>query len=336
MNNFSDIIGNEQIIKSIRRVLKNKMISHAYIIAGEEGGGKKMLANAFAKTLLCETDGDEPCDQCISCRTFDGGNNPDIIYVHPVKTKGISVDDIREQVTSTVNIKPYNHRYKIYIMPNADTMTQQAQNALLKTLEEPPEYAVFFLLAENIYAFLPTIMSRCVLFNIKPVPAFKIKNYLLERKLADEQADMVAEYAQGSIGKAIRFAESEEFSAMRQKVTETLSGIKNAPYYVLTEAAKELAANNDAADITDMIYLWQRDVLAYKITEDKNCIIEKDMTDRIVDEARNNSYEALCGVPEFIMKTKKYLKQNVNSQFALEMLFINIKGELVDDRSSRS
>ena len=215
-------------------------------------------------------------------------------------------------------------------------MTQQAQNALLKTLEEPPEYAVFFLLAENIYAFLPTIMSRCVLFNIKPVPAFKIKNYLLERKLADEQADMVAEYAQGSIGKAIRFAESEEFSAMRQKVIETLSGIKNAPYYVLTEAAKELAANNDAADITDMIYLWQRDVLAYKITEDKNCIIEKDMTDRIVDEARNNSYEALCGVPEFIMKTKKYLKQNVNSQFALEMLFINIKGELVNDRSSRS
>ena len=101
-------------------------------------------------------------------------------------------------------------------------------------------------------------------------------------------------------------------------------------------AAKELAANNDAADITDMIYLWQRDVLAYKITEDKNCIIEKDMTDRIVDEARNNSYEALCGVPEFIMKTKKYLKQNVNSQFALEMLFINIKGELVNDRSSRS
>ncbi|MBD9220244.1 MAG: DNA polymerase III subunit delta, partial [Clostridiales bacterium] len=141
MNNFSDIIGNEQIIKSIRCVLKNKMISHAYIIAGEEGGGKKILANAFAKTLLCENGGDEPCDNCISCRTFDGGNNPDIIYVHPVKTKGISVDDIREQVTSTVNIKPYNHRYKIYIMPNADTMTQQAQNALLKTLEEPPEYA---------------------------------------------------------------------------------------------------------------------------------------------------------------------------------------------------
>ena len=331
MLNFQEIIGHDQIKEHFQKAIEYNKVSHAYILTGEAGMGRKSLANAFALTLLCEKGKTEPCMECHACKQVLSGSHPDLIYVSHEKPGTIGVDDIRKQINDTIMIRPYSSYYKIYIVDEAEKMTQQAQNALLKTLEEPPEYAVFFLLAENIYAFLPTIMSRCVLFNIKPVPAFKIKNYLLERKLVDEQADMVAEYAQGSIGKAIRFAESEEFSAMRQKVIETLSGIKNAPYYVLTEAAKELAAN-----ITDMIYLWQRDVLAYKITEDKNCIIEKDMTDRIVDEARNNSYEALCGVPEFIMKTKKYLKQNVNSQFALEMLFINIKGELVNDRSSRS
>lgn len=168
MYSFKEIEGNEHIIKSMRRAVKNKMVSHAYIISGAEGSGKKLIASAFAKALLCDERADEPCCKCVSCRTFDGGNNPDMIYVYPKKTKALSVDDVREQITSDVNIKPYNHDYKIYMIPKADTLTVQAQNALLKTLEEPPEYAVFILLAENTAAFLPTVLSRCVLFDIKP------------------------------------------------------------------------------------------------------------------------------------------------------------------------
>ena len=331
------IYGNHNLIRTLETMTERDRTAHTVLFYGENGTGKKTIAEYYIHLLMCNDKKDgKPCFNCKACHNISDNIHPDVITAEKSgKLGGYSVETVKK-ICSDVFIRPNNSDKKVYIFKDCNNMDERSQNTLLKIIEEPPEYAVFFLLAENIYAFLPTIMSRCVLFNIKPVPAFKIKNYLLERKLADEQADMVAEYAQGSIGKAIRFAESEEFSAMRQKVIETLSGIKNAPYYVLTEAAKELAANNDAADITDMIYLWQRDVLAYKITEDKNCIIEKDMTDRIVDEARNNSYEALCGVPEFIMKTKKYLKQNVNSQFALEMLFINIKGELVNDRSSRS
>ena len=329
MYSFEDITGNEQIIKSIRSAVRNKMVSHAYIISGAEGSGKKLLASAFAKTLLCDANGDRPCGACVSCRTFDGGNNPDMIYVYPKKTKALSVDDVREQITSDVNIKPYSHSYKIYMIPKADTLTVQAQNALLKTLEEPPEYAVFILLAENTGAFLPTILSRCVLFDIKPLSNDSVKNYLAVKGLADEKTAYVyAEYAQGSIGKAIMFAESEEFSEMRGCVSAVLRDIGILSYFELTEAAKRLETFKDLTDITDMIYMWYRDVFVYKITGKEEFIIEKDLISAVKAEAGRVSYDGLYRIPGLIMESKKHIKQNVNFVFALEMLFINIKGEL--------
>lgn len=329
MYSFKEIEGNEHIIKSMRRAVKNKMVSHAYIISGAEGSGKKLIASSFAKTLLCDERADEPCCKCVSCRTFDGGNNPDMIYVYPKKTKALSVDDVREQITSDVNIKPYNHDYKIYMIPKADTLTVQAQNALLKTLEEPPEYAVFILLAENTAAFLPTVLSRCVLFDIKPLPNDTVKNYLVAKGKADDKSSSVyAEYSQGSIGKAIMFAESEEFAEMRSSVSSVLKDMGRLSYFELTEAAKKLEAFKDLTDITDMIYMWYRDVLAYKITGKEERIIEKDLISAVKVEAGRVSYEGLYRIPKLIMESKKQIKQNVNFVFALEMLFINIKGEL--------
>ena len=252
-----------------------------------------------------------------------------MIYVYPKKTKALSVDDVREQITSDVNIKPYNHDYKIYMIPKADTLTVQAQNALLKTLEEPPEYAVFILLAENTAAFLPTVLSRCVLFDIKPLPNDTVKNYLVAKGKADDKSSSVyAEYSQGSIGKAIMFAESEEFAEMRSSVSSVLKDMGRLSYFELTEAAKKLEAFKDLTDITDMIYMWYRDVLAYKITGKEERIIEKDLISAVKAEAGRVSYEGLYRIPKLIMESKKQIKQNVNFVFALEMLFINIKGEL--------
>src|SRR5699024_725727 len=121
--------------------------------------------------------GTEPCGHCRSCSAFDSGNHPDIVYVRPTK-KTLGVDDVREQILENVSLKQYRYRYKIYIVEQADTMTVQAQNALLKTLEEPPAYAVFLLLAENQTAFLPTILSRTVTLHIRPLPDTMVADYL--------------------------------------------------------------------------------------------------------------------------------------------------------------
>ncbi|MCD8156749.1 MAG: hypothetical protein LUD53_04795 [Clostridiales bacterium] len=195
MAGFQDIIGHEQIIAHFKNAIAMDKVSHAYILDGPEHAGKRMLAEAFAMTLQCETvqgvcsgaeeaaeqvtlfslpeetdfgvsqaararaAATEPCMECRSCVQALGKNQPDIIYVTHVKT-GISVDDIREQVNADICVKPYSSRYKVYIIDEAETMNVQAQNALLKTLEEPPAYAVILLLTTNADAFLPTIRSR--------------------------------------------------------------------------------------------------------------------------------------------------------------------------------
>ena len=140
MANFKDIIGQDQIKTHLLDGILQGNISHAYIINGETGSGRRLLASALTKALLCEnrsTQGDA-CGVCKSCKQADSNNHPDVRFVTHEKAS-ISVDDIREQLINDITIKPYSSAYKIYIIPDANKMTEQAQNALLKTIEEPPE-----------------------------------------------------------------------------------------------------------------------------------------------------------------------------------------------------
>ena len=146
MKGFKDVIGHNDIIQYIQNAVSQDKVSHAYILNGERGSGKKMLADLFAMTLQCEEHTPNPCGECHSCKQAKSGNHPDIIHVTHEKPNTISVDDIRTQVNNDIVIKPYSSPYKIYIIPEADLLSVQAQNALLKTIEEPPAYAVIFLL----------------------------------------------------------------------------------------------------------------------------------------------------------------------------------------------
>ena len=162
MANFGDIIGHEDIVKHFKSSIEMEKVSHAYILNGERGVGKKTLASVVAKSLQCESGEPDPCGKCKSCLQAETGNQPDIIWVGHEKPDGISVEEIRTQIVNDISLKPYSSMYKIYIVPDAQLMNSQAQNALLKTLEEPPEYAVIMLLTNNVNKFLPTILRRCI------------------------------------------------------------------------------------------------------------------------------------------------------------------------------
>ena len=142
MAGFADIIGHEQIISHLKNAIAADKISHAYILNGPDKAGKKMLAEAFAMTLQCEAHGDEPCMECHSCKQAVSHNQPDIIYVTHEKPNTLSVEDIRTQLVNDIEVKPYSSKYKVYIIDEAEKMNPQAQNAMLKTIEEPPAYAV--------------------------------------------------------------------------------------------------------------------------------------------------------------------------------------------------
>ena len=270
MGSFKDVVGHKDILKYISSAVENNRVSHAYILNGERGSGKKMLANLFAMTLLCETGDNEPCGKCHSCKQAEGGNHPDIIRVTHEKPNSISVDDIRTQVNNTVDIKPYQGPYKVYIIPQADMMTPQAQNAILKTIEEPPSYAVFLLLTENAETLLPTINSRCVMLKLRNIKDTLIKKYLMENlEIPDYKADMCTAFAQGNMGRAIMLANSDHFNEIREEAVQLLKHISEMELNEIVAAVKNISVYKlEITDYLDIIMIWYRDVLLYKATKE--------------------------------------------------------------------
>ena len=327
MEGFKDILGHEQIISHLQNAITTDKVSHAYIINGPDKSGKRMLAEAFAAALQCEEKGCEACGTCHSCKQAEGRNQPDIIYVGHEKPNTISVDDIRTQVNNDIVIKPYGSRYKVYIVDEAEKMNVQAQNALLKTIEEPPAYAVILLLTTNADAFLPTILSRCVTLNIKAVPDEQIKKFLMRRyQVPDYQADVCVAFAQGNVGKAIQLASSEDFNELKAATLQLMKRVKEIDLYEMTEAVRQIGEYKlQINDYFDLMMIWYRDVLMFKATGDVNSLIFKDEVYDIKRQAEKSSYNGIERILRALEKAQVRLGANVNFDLVIELLLLAIK-----------
>lgn len=327
MLSFQEIVGHDQIKEHFQKAIEAHKVSHAYILTGEAGMGRKSLANAFALTLLCEKGKREPCMECHACKQVLSGNHPDLIYVHHEKPNSIGVDDIREQINNTIMVRPYSSYYKIYIVDEAEKMTQQAQNALLKTIEEPPSYAIIILLTTNQDAFLPTILSRCVQLKLKPLRDFVVKSYLVEHlQVPEADADIYAAFARGNLGKAITIASSADFGHLRQEMLHLLRHIKDTNISELLDYIRKLKEDNlDIQECLDFMQMWYRDVLLYKVTKDMNLLIFKDEYVKFKDISDNSSYDGLEKILQAIDKAKIRLDANVNMELAMELMLLVMK-----------
>lgn len=327
MAGFKDIIGHGQIIEHLQNAITMDKVSHAYIINGPDKSGKMMLAEAFAMTLQCEAGEKDPCMECHSCRQAVGRNQPDIIYVGHEKPNTISVDDIRSQVNNDIGIKPYSSRHKVYIIDEAEKMNVQAQNALLKTIEEPPAYAVILLLTTNADAFLPTILSRCVTLNIKAVPDEVIQRYLMSKyQIPDYQAQVCVAFAQGNVGKAIQLASSDSFHELKASVLQLIKRLKDIDLYEMTEAVKQIGEYKlQINDYFDLMMVWYRDVLYFKATGDVNKLVFKDEVYEIKRQAEKSSYQGIELIIEALQKAQVRLNANVNFDLVIELLLLTIK-----------
>ncbi len=325
MADFKEIIGHEQVIQHLQNAIRQKKFSHAYLLCGEAGSGKRPMAEAFAKTVLCEEGGIEACGTCKSCKQIASGNHPDFRPVVREKAT-LGVKEIREQVTADVQIKPYSSEYKIYMIDEAEKMTEEAQNALLKTIEEPPEYAVFLLLVSRQELLLQTVLSRCVLLPFHPVSTEKIKKFLMEKKgIPDYLAESAAAFSGGLVGRAVQYAESESFTEQRAEVLSLVKGIAGMPMAEIAEHVKAFAARKDSlAEYLEMILLWYRDVLLYKATKDVNALMFRDELESITAQAGKRSFENLQKITEALEQLKQRMKANVNLEHALELLFFTM------------
>jgi len=327
MAGFSEIIGHEQLIEHLQNAIRLKKISHAYILDGEEGAGKNLLASAFAQALQCERGQDEPCGECRSCKQVRTNNQPDIIRVTHEKPGSIGVEEIREQLCNDIQVRPYSSPYKIYIVDEAEKMTVQAQNALLKTVEEPPAYGVILLLTTNSHAFLPTILSRCVTLKLRPIKDSLIRQYLMEGlHVPDYQAEVCTAFARGNVGRAKKLAQSEYFGELKDHALYIVRNMGDMELSEITEAIRRVAEYKaDINDYLDLLILWYRDALLFKATRQIDALIFSGEIKYISAQASSSSYEGLEHIIEALEKAKVRLKANVNFELTMELLLLTIK-----------
>ena len=324
MYTFEEIRGNTPLVEQLRRSAASGRSSHAYLFLGGAGAGKRLIANTFAKALQCEGE-KRPCDSCKSCHAFNHGNHPDVIYFQPLKNgKTYTIEDVREQLLETVDLKPFQYEKKIYIIEKADTLNIQSQNALLKTLEEPPAHAVFLLLAERAEAFLPTILSRVVVMKIRPLSAETIADYLMQAGHLAEESHILSSYAQGRIGQALELVEDEGFREMRQDIPgklEVLPSMSEGDAYLL---AKDLEGYKNDLRFLDIMELWYRDLLTAKSLREEGYLIQRDKKDAIFRAAKEPA--ALLAKKAAAVRTARMrLAQNANFRLTMEVMLMDLK-----------
>jgi DNA polymerase-3 subunit delta' len=330
---FDDIVGEEQL-KSKMKAISQSGPSHAYLLAGERRSGKTTLAKCFAAALQCEGEGEKPCGRCMSCLQVEEGSHPDVVWLSHDKEETIGVEDIRTGVNEDILLKPYRGKYKVYLIDDAQKMTVQAQNALLKTLEEPPSYGVIILISNTVEAMLPTIQSRSVLLPVKPLPDEVIRGYLMNRmRVPDYRADVITAFARGNLGRACDLIANEEFEELKSAAISTLKGITDADLGKTYTDAAEIArkykeSKSSFAQMMDFFLFWYRDALVYKSTGRSEGLIFREEIQYIKKVSGEMSYEGFEDVFRAIKEAKEKLRFNVNAETVADLLLISLKDSI--------
>lgn len=218
---FENIIGNEKNKQLLKNAIQKGNILHSYLFIGEDGIGKSLFAKEFAQMILCQNDGQKPCNDCKSCIPFLAESHPDFMQIEPEDGKTIKIEQIR-YLQEKIAEKPVTSGKKVYIISNSETMTREAANGLLKTLEEPPEYAILILLTSNESKLLTTIKSRCTKIYFSPIPEEQILEYLQKSNLDTDLTQNMLKSSEGSIGKALKILEEKEQYIQLEKVVQNL------------------------------------------------------------------------------------------------------------------
>ena len=256
------IYGNEYLIGTLNNMRKNNRLAQSVIFYGEKGCGKKLFANYYTSLLLCQAPTENgPCGKCPACKTVNSHSNPDVIYVPTEgKLEGYTVKTARA-VSNDVCIKPNNNTgRKIYIFRDCHNMTVQAQNALLKLIEEPPEYACFIFTAEAKSEFLPTIISRCVCFGVSLCTEEESKAALLESGFSHDEVTEAVSRFHGNIGKCTNYIVNENLRSQVDLTNRIVNSIIRKDEYELNAAFFSVGNNrNDILEILSMIDKLARD-----------------------------------------------------------------------------
>lgn len=306
---FENIAGHDNIKNILSNNINTKNILHSYLFIGEEGIGKKMLAKEFAKAILCTSENNKPCNICKSCVEFNTNNNANFNLINE-EGSAIKIEQIRN-VQIKIAEKPINSNYKVYLINDAELMTQEAQNCLLKTLEEPPEYIVIILITSNENKVLNTIKSRCMKLYFNNLDKNSVKKVLTEKFEMEDINDSFLDAVGGSIKKALLIKEK---SSEYEQITKLFDIIDKENLVNFINSASIIYENKD--DI-------------YNILDYINILL-----DIKIRSNSNNSFKfANCIFT--VEEVKKRLRANSNYDMSIDYLLMNMWKEINGERSSR-
>ncbi|MDH7602974.1 MAG: hypothetical protein QHI38_12580 [Armatimonadota bacterium] len=359
---FDKIIGQELAKRVLRKAACSGNPAHAYIFLGPEGIGKLTTAVEFAKALNCESPNDgSPCCDCAICRTIDQGNLPDVRVWSP-EGKNTRIDLMREMRELSA-LKPMRARWKVNIIEQGDTLNEEAANCILKLIEEPPDFLVNILLYRSPVAVLPTIWSRCSVVRFVQVSTEELADRLVSDYGIDrEQAHLLASYAQGCPGRAVRLIGNSQFVAQRDTIARVADAISRRKCWASLKLAEDLrAAQQTAEDVPtaddaetfeeagrvddsgrtlrlsarestirslDMLLTWFGDLLAVKVQGQQASVVNMDRRAELQSQAdRYRGVEELLLAIESIQQCRRRVVGNANPQVACEALIIQLAGE---------
>jgi len=320
------MLGNRPLIEQIRRQAVAGSLSHAYLITGETGMGKKTLAQLICLEVFCKNKSNgEACGTCPECKKVLSGNHPDVITVTHEKPSTLSVDEVREQICDTVGIRPYFGGRKIYIVPDAEMLNPQGQNALLKTLEEPPEYVTILLLVSDERVMLDTVKSRCVKMKLQSVENAEIKQFLLDCGVEEQDAEIAVGFAKGNPGRALDMARSESFKTIYRMAVGLCRNAKTQTSAEISKTVQSLKNNADALLLLELIENWYRDLLLYRMTRSTEGLFFCGELSAVKSQGAGIRPDVAENFIDRIEEAAGRLRSNVNREQTLTLLFLKMR-----------
>jgi DNA polymerase-3 subunit delta' len=319
---FSEIIGHEKQSENLRLSLLNGRLHHAYLFIGPDGIGKRTLGLAMAQAIHCSELENDFCGGCGACRAIQAGNHPDVRIVEPISNKkDISIQQVRE-LEKTLSLRSFSGRQKVAIIDPATLMNWAAQNALLKTLEEPPQGCVLILIAANIGGLLPTVRSRAFALSFGPLPRQLIVDFLIRKGKTREQAEFLAALAMGSLGTVSKI-DKEKMIEKRLEWMKTLVSLRAGDYRAALNAAEALAGNREETlKFLEWAGLWYRDLLSFRIAHTPNQVVNIDMLAQIEEQSVAMEEDDLFSLLSKTDEASQLIQRNLNRRMVLEDLLL--------------
>ena len=329
MITFRDIPGRHALKNRLADEVNAGRVGHAYIFEGPYGCGKKDIARAFSYMILCMSDvAEKPCLKCRHCSIVSAGGMGELYELNPEKGS-ISVNSVRE-LQDNINLLPVSGNRKVYLIADADTMTIQAQNCILKTLEEPPEYACILMTAENTDKFIETIKSRVAIIRVGINSVSEIVEYLrVNTNSNPHDIQIAAHCAGGSVGKALDIINSEEFSEQRQTAIDFAKALIAKEYKAGYDKVPNLIRGNPEVFFASLSGLF-RDMLVLNETKENAYLINTDKKDIIIRGSERYPGYVLSRIISAINDTADRIAANAAKKQAIDAMIVRITEELAE------